>query len=67
MDNATSWPLYTRKIYPVPTVGEAGWVPGAVNITPTGIRSPDRSAHTEVLYRLSFLADIIITTTTTTW
>ena len=44
---------------PVPIVQEAGWAPGPVwtgaeNITPTGIRSPDRPAHSESLYRLSY-------------
>ena len=41
----------------VPTVDEAGWTPGTVwtgeeNITPTGIRSPDRPARSESLHRL---------------
>ena len=44
---------------PVPIVEEAGWVPGPVwtseeNLAPTGIRSPDRPAHSESLYRLSY-------------
>ena len=44
---------------PVPIVQEAGWTPGPVwtgaeNLTPTGIRSPDRSARSELLYRLSY-------------
>jgi hypothetical protein len=44
---------------PVPIVQEAGWAPvpvwtGAENLTPTGIRSPDRSARSESLYRLSY-------------
>ena len=43
---------------PVPIVQEAGWAPGPVctvadNLVPTGIRSPDRPAHSESLYRLS--------------
>jgi hypothetical protein len=51
--------LYPREIYPVPIVQEAGWVPGPVwknaeNLTPTGIRSPDRPAHCESLYQLSY-------------
>jgi len=38
---------------------EAGWAPGPVwtgveNLTPTGIRSPDRPARSESLYRLSY-------------
>ena len=45
-----------RKRDPVPTVQEAGWAPGPVwtgteNLAPTGIRSPDRPALTELLYR----------------
>ena len=36
----------------VPIVQEAGWAPGPVwigakNLAPTGIRSPDRPAHTQ--------------------
>jgi hypothetical protein len=42
---------------PVPIVQEAGWAPGpawkgAENLAPTGIRSPDRPARSESLYRL---------------
>jgi hypothetical protein len=44
---------------PVPIVHEAGWAPGPVwigseNLGPTGIRSPDRPARSESLYRLSY-------------
>ena len=44
---------------PVPIVKEAGWAPGSVwkgaeNLAPTGIRSPDRPADSESLYRLSY-------------
>jgi hypothetical protein len=44
---------------PVPIVQEAGWAPGSVwtgaeNLAPTGIRSPDRPARSESLYRLSY-------------
>ena len=44
---------------PVPIVQEAGWVPGPVwtaaeNLASTGIRSPDRPARSESLYRLSY-------------
>ena len=44
---------------PVPIVQEAGWASGpfwtdAKNLAPTGIRSPDRSARSESLYRLSY-------------
>jgi len=46
--------------HPVPIVWEAGWVPGPVwtgteNLAPTGIRSPDRPARSESLYRLSYV------------
>jgi hypothetical protein len=44
---------------PVPIVQEAGWTPvpfwtGAENLATTGIRSPDRPARNELLYRLSY-------------
>ena len=44
---------------PVPIVQEAGWAPRPVwtdaeNLAPTGIRSPDRLARSESLYRLSY-------------
>ena len=56
--STTSWPLYPGKD-PVPIVQEAGWAPGPVwtdaeNLAPTGIRSPDRPARSESLYRLSY-------------
>jgi hypothetical protein len=40
---------------------EAGWAPGPVwtgeeNLTPTGIRSPDRPSRSQSLYRLSYRA-----------
>jgi len=43
----------------VPTVQEAGWSPGPVstgaeNLAPTGIRSPDRPARSQSLYRLRY-------------
>jgi hypothetical protein len=46
---------------PVPIVQEAGWAPGPVwtgvkNLVPTGIRSPDRPARSQLLYRLSYPA-----------
>ena len=42
---------------PMPIEEEAGWAPGPVwtgaeNLAPTGIRSPDRPARSETLYRL---------------
>ena len=48
---------------PVPIVQEAGWAPGPVwtgeenfATPPTGIRSPDRPARSQSLYRLSYPA-----------
>jgi hypothetical protein len=44
---------FTPRKDPVPIVQEAGWAPkpvwtGAKNLAPTGIRSPDRPAHSSV-------------------
>jgi len=44
---------------PVPFVQEAGWASGQVwtdveNLAPTRIRSPDRPARRQSLYRLSY-------------
>ena len=44
---------------PVPIVQEAGWAPGPVwtgseSLASTGIRSPDRPARSESLYRLRY-------------
>ena len=44
---------------PVPIVQKAGWAPGPVwivaeNLAPTGIRSLDRPARSESLYRLRY-------------
>jgi hypothetical protein len=52
--------FYPRK-GPVPIVQEAGWTSGPVwtgteNLAPTGIRSLDRSARSQSIYRLSYLA-----------
>ena len=54
-------PLFTHGKDPVPIVQEAGWAPGPVwtgaeNLAPTGIRSPDRPARSQSLYRLSYPA-----------
>ena len=59
MVNATPQPPYPRERDPVPIVQEAGWAPGpewtgAENLSPTEIRSPDRPARYESLYRLSY-------------
>jgi hypothetical protein len=48
---------FSPKKDPAPIVQQAGWVAGpvrigALNLTPTGIRSPDRPARSESLYRL---------------
>jgi hypothetical protein len=58
-------PYFTPGKDPVPIVQEAGWAPGPVwtgpeNLTPTGIRSPDRPARSQSLYRLSYPAHIFI-------
>ena len=52
--------LYPREI-PVLIVQEAGWAPGMVwtgaeNLAPNGIRSPDRPARSQSLYRLRYPA-----------
>ena len=52
---------------PVPTLQVAGWAPGPVwtgvkNFALTGIRSSDRSAHSEPLYRLSCPAHLVLST-----
>ena len=59
--SVTPWPLFTPWKDPVPIVQEAGWAPGPVwtgaeNFAPTGIRSPDRPARSQSLYRLSYPA-----------
>jgi len=46
-------PLFTPWKDPVPMLQEAGWAPGpvwtgAVNLDPTGLRSPDRPARSSV-------------------
>ena len=53
--NATPRQLYPREMAPVPIVQEAGWDSGpAENLAPTGVRIPNRPAHSESLYRLSY-------------
>jgi hypothetical protein len=64
MVNATPRLPYPWKTDPVPNVQEAGWTPGPVgkgaeNLATTGIRSPDRAARSEWLYRLSNPANVI--------
>jgi hypothetical protein len=60
---------FTPRKDTVPIIQEAGWVPGSVwmcakNLSPTGIRSPDRPARSESLYRLSYPVPY---TTRVTW
>ena len=57
--SVTTRPLFTLGKDPVPFVQEAGWAPGPVwtgaeNLSPTGIRSPDRPARSQSLYRLRY-------------
>jgi hypothetical protein len=48
----------TRPLYPPARLGGGGGArrvcTGAENLAPIGIRSPDRSARSEFLYRLSY-------------
>jgi hypothetical protein len=60
--SSTPRPYFTPGKDPVPIVQEAGWVPepvwtGGIS-SPTGIRSPDRPARSQSLYRLSYPAHI---------
>jgi hypothetical protein len=55
--STTPRPLYPREREPVPIVQEAGWAPGPVwtgtaSLALTDIRSPDRPARSESIYRL---------------
>jgi hypothetical protein len=57
--SVTPWPYFTHGKDPVPILQEAGWAPGSVwtgaeKLAPTGIRSPDRPARCQSLYRLSY-------------
>jgi len=59
--SVTPRPLFTPGKDPVPIVREVGWAAGPVwtgaeNLAPTGIRSPDRPARSQSLYRLSYPA-----------
>jgi len=58
-------PLFTPGKDPVPIVQEDVWAPGPVwtvaeNLAPTGIRSPDRPARSQSLYRLSYPAHSLL-------
>jgi hypothetical protein len=59
--SVTPRPLFTPGKDPAPIVQEAGWAPGPIrtgaeNLAPTGIRSPDRPARSQSLYRLRYPA-----------
>jgi len=59
MVNASARLYYPQEKEPVPTVKEAGWAArpilfGAENLAPIGIRSPDRTARIESIYRLQY-------------
>jgi hypothetical protein len=59
--SVTHRPLFTPGKDPVPTVQEAGWAPGPVwtgaeKLSLTWIRSPDRPARNQSLYRLRYRA-----------
>ena len=59
--SVTPRPLFTTGKDTIPIVQEAGWAPGPVwtsaeNLAHTGIRSPDRTARRQSLYRLSYPA-----------
>ena len=59
--SVTPRPHFTPGKDPVPIVQEAGWASGPVwtgaeNLAPPGIRSPDRPARSQSLYRLSYPA-----------
>ena len=54
---------FIRGKDPVPIVQKDGWAPepdwtGAENLAPTGIRSQDRPARSQSLYRLSYTQEI---------
>jgi len=65
--SVTPRPLFTPGKDPVPIVQEAGWAPGPVwtggeGLAPTGIRSLDRPARSQSLYRLRYPSHLIIIT-----
>ena len=58
-------PLYARERDLLPIVQEAGWAlgpvwAGAENLASTGIRSPDRPARSQSLYRLRYPAHFVM-------
>jgi hypothetical protein len=63
--SVTPRPHLTPEEDPVPIVQEAGWASGPVwtgaeNLDPTELRSPDRPASRQSLYRLRYPAHIYI-------
>ena len=56
--SSTPRPHFTPEKDPVPSLQDARWAPGPVwtggKSRPNGIRSPDRPARSESLYRLSY-------------
>jgi hypothetical protein len=61
--SVTPRPLFTPGKDQAPILQEAGWAPGPVwtgakNLAPTGIRSPNRPARSQSLYRLRYPACI---------
>jgi hypothetical protein len=57
--STTPRPLYTPGKDQVLIVQDAGWTPGPAwtcekKLVPTGIRSPDRRARSQSLYRLNY-------------
>ena len=64
--SVTPRPFFTPRKNSVSIAQEAGWAPGPVwtgaeNLASTGIRSPDRSARSQSLYRLRYLAHSLCT------
>jgi len=62
--SVTPRPVFTRGKDPVPIVQDAGWAPGPVrtgaeNLVPTGIRSPDRPARSQSLYRQRYITNTV--------
>ena len=65
--SVTPRPLFTSGIDTVPIVQEAVWAPGPVwtgaeNFAPTGIRSPERPACSQLLCRLRYPTHIFVYT-----
>jgi len=57
--------LFTPGKDLVSIVQEAGWAPGPVwtgaeNLAPTGMRSPDHPARSQLLYRLCYPAHVVL-------